>query len=320
MKHFTNILYVTEWSVDQDAAIERAAALARNNQANLTVIDVIPEKAANLTAPPDVSVEGDLVAALSADRRTRLESLLSTCAADLDVGIHIVVGTRFIEVIRAVLAEAYDLVIKPAQNPDWLDRLFGSDDMHLLRKCPCAVWLAKPDERSNYESIVAAVDFDPDRPDATEQALNDEIIERATSLALSDFASLHLVHVWDAPEAGFVRVWADNPDAAEVRITEYQRTRHQRALEKVKRDLQARLGEEQYGYLSPKTHLKKGVAGKLIPALAGELKADLVVMGTVARTGVPGLFIGNTAEAILDQLQCSVLAIKPPGFVSPVRP
>ena len=50
-----------------------------------------------------------------------------------------------------------------------------------------------------------------------------------------------------------------------------------------------------------------------------KLQADLVVMGTVARTGIAGLLIGNTAEAILEQVQCSVLAVKPPGFVSPVK-
>jgi nucleotide-binding universal stress UspA family protein len=41
-------------------------------------------------------------------------------------------------------------------------------------------------------------------------------------------------------------------------------------------------------------------------------------MGTVARTGVAGLFIGNTAEAILEQIECSVLAVKPEGFETPV--
>jgi nucleotide-binding universal stress UspA family protein len=41
-------------------------------------------------------------------------------------------------------------------------------------------------------------------------------------------------------------------------------------------------------------------------------------MGTVARSGIPGLIMGNTAEAILTELECSVLAIKPPGFVTPV--
>ena len=56
-----------------------------------------------------------------------------------------------------------------------------------------------------------------------------------------------------------------------------------------------------------------------MPSLARRKRVDLVVMGTVARTGVPGLFIGNTAEAILNQVQCSVLAAKPDGFVTPVQ-
>jgi nucleotide-binding universal stress UspA family protein len=48
------------------------------------------------------------------------------------------------------------------------------------------------------------------------------------------------------------------------------------------------------------------------------LNVDLVVMGTVARAGIPGFFMGNTAESILNQIDCSVLTVKPPGFVSPV--
>ena len=57
----------------------------------------------------------------------------------------------------------------------------------------------------------------------------------------------------------------------------------------------------------------------VIPRLASKLQADLIVMGTVARTGIPGLFIGNTAETILGRVECSVLAVKPPGFVTPVK-
>jgi nucleotide-binding universal stress UspA family protein len=78
------------------------------------------------------------------------------------------------------------------------------------------------------------------------------------------------------------------------------------------------LGKDAAGYLQPKTHLVKGSARREIPALAKQLEVDLVVMGTVARTGIPGLIMGNTAEAILGQIDCSVLAIEPPGFVTPV--
>jgi universal stress protein E len=57
----------------------------------------------------------------------------------------------------------------------------------------------------------------------------------------------------------------------------------------------------------------------MIAIVAEGLRADLVVMGTIARTGISGLIIGNTAESILDQLTCSVLAIKPPGFSTPLK-
>ena len=70
--------------------------------------------------------------------------------------------------------------------------------------------------------------------------------------------------------------------------------------------------------LLPKVHPHHGTAATVIPELARQLHADLVAIGTVARTGIAGWLIGNTAEAILEQLQCSVVAVKPSGFVSPV--
>jgi nucleotide-binding universal stress UspA family protein len=78
------------------------------------------------------------------------------------------------------------------------------------------------------------------------------------------------------------------------------------------------MGPDALAYLKPQEHLLRGSPSREIPALAKRLEADLVVMGTVGRSGIPGLLMGNTAETILYQLDCSVLAIKPPGFVSPV--
>jgi universal stress protein E len=62
----------------------------------------------------------------------------------------------------------------------------------------------------------------------------------------------------------------------------------------------------------------EGDASDLVPRLAVEKGIDVIVMGTVCRAGVPGLFIGNTAERVLRQVSCSVLTVKPEGFVSPV--
>ena len=84
------------------------------------------------------------------------------------------------------------------------------------------------------------------------------------------------------------------------------------------REVTGNLGQDALDYLKLQTHLVKGLARKEIATLAKRIEADLVVMGTVARTGVPGFIMGNTAETILNKIDCSVLAIKPPGFVTPV--
>ena len=41
--------------------------------------------------------------------------------------------------------------------------------------------------------------------------------------------------------------------------------------------------------------------------------------GDTPGTGVQGFFIGNTAENVLQHVDCSVLAVKPKGFVTPVK-
>ena len=96
------------------------------------------------------------------------------------------------------------------------------------------------------------------------------------------------------------------------------RLKHRHWLDRLLRKARKWIGPETYDAVKPKTHVSKGMAGKIIPTFARKLKIDLIVMGTVARTGIPGVFIGNTAESVLSQIDCSVLAVKPPEFVTPV--
>lgn len=320
MKLFEHILYVGEAALTGEPGLSRAVSLARNNQARLTVIDVVREESAGIGMPAGGPLGSDLTAAIVAQRREALESAVAEAGNASDVEVDVLVGRKFLEVIHRVLRDGCDLVIKPAEDPDWLDRLFGSEDMHLLRKCPCPVWLMKPNDSSNYRCILAAVGFDPGDPEPEEDSLNTQIMELASSLATSDFADLHFVHVWDAPQAGFASIWSDNVETAEVRFAEAVGARHRAGMDQLMQRLRQSIGKEAYDYLSPKVYLPKGVAGREIPALVERIRADLVVMGTVGRTGIPGLFIGNTAETVLYGLRSSVLAVKPPGFVSPVPP
>ncbi|HNZ64378.1 MAG TPA: universal stress protein [Smithella sp.] len=307
MKRFKSILYVAESDNDQESALARAVSLAENNQADLTVMDVIP------------SMMGEYPEEMMQARMRFLESLIEPYTKRLNIKIELESGTVFLEVIREVLRNGHDLVIKPAENPDFLKRLFGSTDIHLLRKCPCPVWIMKLPEKSNYHCIMAAVGFKPLEASEGEDALNNEILHLAVSLAMSDFASLHVVHAWETFAGKYIRSRSDKPHEDIVVYVEQERSLHQNGLNKLMEKLGERIGDDVYQELSPSLHLPQGDAQKMIPAMAASLQADLVVMGTIARTGVAGLIIGNTAEAVLDQLECSVLAVKPPGFVTPVK-
>lgn len=79
------------------------------------------------------------------------------------------------------------------------------------------------------------------------------------------------------------------------------------------------LGKATVQYLQPRSHLVKGKASKEMPLMVENYNIDLIIMGTVGRVGIPGLIIGNTAETILEQTKCSVLAIKPEGFKTPIE-
>lgn len=96
------------------------------------------------------------------------------------------------------------------------------------------------------------------------------------------------------------------------------RQQHDEGLKDPLDNVIQRVGEDAVQFLGPHKHLIKGPPRNEVPGLAKSLQVDLVVMGTVARTGVPGFLIGNTAEAMPGQIDCPVLAVKPAGFVTPV--
>jgi nucleotide-binding universal stress UspA family protein len=322
VKRFDNILLVLDPAKPCASLVERAVAVAENNQASLKIVAVVPQFVLAAGLPLDGLVTLDLQARFVADQTDKLEALVAPFRERLSIGTKVLTGTPFLEVVREVLRGGHDLVIRAAENPGWLDRLLGSDDMHLLRKCPCPVWLVRCEAPMPYRRVLAAVDVDDSyAPDerATRHALNREVLELASALALSEFAELHVASAWDAIGESFLRgAFMHTPDDAVAAYVEQSRQRNARSLDVLMEELTEFLGKDAVGYLEPKTHLVKGGARREIPALAKQLEVDLVVMGTVARTGIPGVIMGNTAEAILGQLDCSVLAIKPPGFVSPV--
>lgn len=298
--------------------------LAENNQSTVTVATATGRLKLSSGMPGGGSVPPDLQDRVTATQSQWLETLVEPYRERLEVNTLVLTGIPFLEIIRDVLRNGRDLVIKCPESPAWLNRFLAGDDMHLLRKCPCPVWLVKPETSASYQRILAAVDVDDSYPPEelkTRQALNTMVMELAGSMAVSEFAELHVVHAWHAFAESALRhsAFMRQPEGeVNVYVEEVQR-RHAQRLDELMRETGERLGSDAMDYLKPQLHLLKGWARQEIPALAERLQVDCIVMGTVARTGIRGFIMGNTAETILEQIDCSVLAIKPPGFVTPVE-
>lgn len=323
MKRFKDILCVMEPQAVCQCALDRTVILAENNQARVTVATVAERVPESIRIPEGRPGPGDLQARLTEAEAQRLKTLIEPYHARVKINAKVLVGTSYLEIIREVLRSNHDLVIKCPESPSWLDRIFAGDDMHLLRKCPCPVWLVKPGTADSYQRILAAVDVDDNYPPAelkTRQALNGTVMELASSLAVSEFAELHVVHTWAAFGENSLRnsAFINEPEDKVNAYVDQVRQHHAQLLDALMQETGAKLGPDAMDYIKPQRHLLKGSARKEVPALAKHLQVDCIVMGTVARTGVRGFIMGNTAETIMEQLDCSVLAIKPPGFETPV--
>lgn len=297
MKRFKNVLVVYTDAIGDDDVLAQATALAETNDARLTLIEV--------------NDDGALSAEQLVERRKRLSRIAASVAqAGIDVETIVCNGAPFLHIVRQVLRGRHDLVIMAAEGGGGFRRLFfGSTSMHLMRKCPCPVWILKPGQRANYARILAAIDTSPDADGLDE--LNVKIMDLATSLARSNESELHIVHAWELTGNDLHTSRSEISDAIMDQLLRKNELIHRKPVEHL-------LERYKLDDLRHQVHLVRGAPATVIPQTADEKEIDLIVMGTIRRTGIAGLLIGDTAELVLHQVECAVLTVKPKGFVTPV--
>ena len=312
MHRFKNILYVAEPGSGLTPGLRRGAELARVNDGRLTI--------AQVAAPPAGAVTGGLgteVHSLTREVEEGQREELEGWARELEEGgvqvdTRLLRGKPFLVIVQEVLKEGRDLVMKNAEGPSggFRSRLFGSTDQHLLRKCPCPVWLFNPSQGPGFRSVLASVDVGG----GGDSEINRRILQLASSLSVRENASLHVAHVWSLYGESILR--SPSRGVGQDLLNQLLEEEEEERL----RRLQSLVEEAAVPDSNPRLHLVKAEAADGIRAVSEEVLADVVVMGTLSRAGVRGLLIGNTAETVLGRLDSSVLAVKPEGFRSPVFP
>jgi universal stress protein E len=136
--------------------------------------------------------------------------------------------------------------------------------------------------------------------------LDHRIVRTAKALCEALGGQVHVFHAFDLTAAIAISTDAMTPIALPINeLADAMRAEHTDAV--------ARLCKE-HGVPPERTHVHQGGTRQLLLTLTEQLRADAVVMGAVSRSGLKGLFLGNTAEDVLDRLHCDLVIVKPTGF------
>lgn len=310
MHHYHKLLYISYGTVDETEGLKQALSLARNNKAPLKVLVICPEFPDNF---PDYKKKYEK--ALLEQTELSIHSTKKTIKLEegaIDVSVELLIDRKpAIKIIRYVLQHGYDLIIKEVELCDRKSG-FRAIDMELLRKCPAPVWLCRPIAHSRNE-IKVAVAIDPNSPEPAAKDLSLYLLELSRSLANSCSGELHIISCWDYELEHTLRnsAFVKMPDKEVDREVEKERVTHHDSL----------TGLIKKSGISDANHIHhiRGNPSEVIPDFVKKQHIDILVMGTVARTGIPGFIFGNTAENIVQNLICSLMALKPQGFISPVK-
>jgi len=308
MKRFQKILVATDTQYEHHPIVDEAADIARSNGAQLKIVDVAP----HFPWLTKLALkDADHVHALMV--REKREQLAQLAAPLRDAGLlvetAVLEGKTSVAITDEAIRGEHDLVMRVAKGHSSRSKgFFGATGVRLLRKCPCAVWLVAPGHTTGFEHVLACVDTTSS--DSLDKQLNDKVYELGSSICDYHGSRFSVIHVWE--------IWAEQMIRSKMAAGEFEELASSSEAQ-VAQLMGKFLEEHDSNMRRENAVILRGDPAEAIPQFAEQNGVDLVVMGTIARSGLSGMIMGNTAEMILNSLKCSVLALKPDNFVSPLR-
>jgi universal stress protein E len=292
------ILAVVDPTSNEQPAVERASWLAEHLDASLElfVCDYDPDIDAGRVATVwiDAPARENLLGIL----KEKLESIAAPLRErGLDVSVDVAWDHPLdAGIVRKIVACRPWLVVKDTHHHSILKRtIFSNTDWHLIRDCPAPLLLVKPGSLEERPKVFAAVDplHIHDKP----AQLDHEIVSFANTLAEGISGELHLLHSYMVP----VELIVPEPTSIAQIMEEVERE-HREAFTSLLK---------QHAVADDRSHFVRGVAHEVLLEVTASEGAGIIVMGAISRRGLDKVFMGSTAERVLDRLQCDVLIVKP---------
>jgi universal stress protein E len=291
MDRLTSIIAGVDFTPGSAAALAQAVRIAGWNQARLQAVHIIETLVAmdlqGGMTPYVQEIEDGLTAEARASWATFGNDIPGKNSIEFDVAIN----NPLAELIRRVNDRKADLLVlgshgtSPGPTP-------GILAAQAVRRVPTRVLLVRDKHAGPFKTIVACVDFSETSRDA---------LDAAVRLAAQDGAALHILHVFHPP-------WSRLRSANKV--PDYAAPLKAALLEQLKSFATPGRPELEWSKASFDVVEATG-HGTGITDFVRSQGCDLVVLGTRGRTNLRDVLMGSTAERVVRDAPCSLLAIKP---------
>ncbi|MFT6344279.1 MAG: universal stress protein E [Paraglaciecola sp.] len=307
--NYQKILAVIEPELSTQKSLARAIEIASMNGASITAFLSIYDFSYEMTTMLSMDERENMRQAVIDDRTDWLVNLVSEKFSHHKVSIDVKIvwhNRPYESIIYEVIDKGYDLIVKGTQQHDSLKSvIFTPTDWHIMRKAPVPVLLVKEHDWPCGGQILAAINVGVD--DDNHISLNEEITKQALHFAKLLSSNVHLVNSFPGTPANIV---IEIPEFDPTTYDESAKLHHEQCMQ---------VHSEKHHINKQHCHVAIGLPEDVITQYAAQLDAELVVLGTIGRQGISAALLGNTAEHVIDKLNCDVLTIKPYGFVSPVK-
>ena len=300
MIKYRNLLVIIDPDMEMQPALHRAVEIARlQDDAAITLFMPIYDFSYEITSILSVAERDEMRAGVIAQRDAWLKGMILPYQEEgLNLECKVIWHSRPFEgILQEISNYKYDLLITSAHQHSLLETfIFTPTDWHLIRKSPIPLLLVKEHGWPENGAILLALNFSGE---PEQERLNIKLLREATQVAHLVKAKLHLVNTVPSPALNIaLEVPGFTPEL-------YSDALHQHHITLM----------EEFAALhhipSNQTHVLDGLPEDVLPELAHELDAELILLGCSGRTGWSAALIGNTAEQVVDSLQCDLLVVKP---------
>ncbi len=304
---FNRILVVLEPNKTKQFALERAVSLVKE-QKNIRLVEITV-----FMSVYDSAYEMSELLSKEEDKKKMKESIIAKRCEEIQpilaqyneptIQFKTLVEWNSNEadaITQAVNEQQFDLVVKytTAENEGLSALLFTPQDWQLLRKCKAPIMMVRNTNLQHKRRILIAVNVGED--DLVHTQFNDELVQFGIQIASHlGRGNVHLVTAYP-PSA--INLPVDMPEFNNEINTHNEYETYAKNM---------RTLCEKFNIESDHTHVIEGFPEDVIPEIAKEIEAEMVVLGTVGRRGFAAAFLGNTAEDVINKLHCNLLAIKP---------